>query len=566
MPSSRIPSPVPALPLLAAALLALAPGCGKDDAPATPPAKTTASGGGTKPSGPDAASSSVPKDPTFGAPLVVNGTSVPKEALRTYLVHSEVGLPYLETKKLEILVDQEIQRRRAEGEEVSGYVADPGQVDEAFEQAEADLAKEYPGQNFSLEEASPIKDLDLVRRNLELNQLFDKLFLPENPYEYPPITVAALNIAAKSELMVEQLRQGWDERQAAGEEEMPKDEQGQQFLNSLLRSMVLDHITATADIQYPGDGIPTEVALRVNGVDIPSQAIWAYISDQVAPIDVYRAKQWFVNTTLATEALKKSGEWLNDEEFQQLYKDEHEPYIDSPFSLERVAINFRKFPSINAYRTYYRIYNSYKRMIKDEITDDALKTRVDRLDLLIAGKIDADVILISAYDFRKREWKPDGWRKAEERAIDVVKKLAEGLSWDEALTTYSEFYDPPIPESQKAEAANLPRKNQGRFVQVGRNELMGFIQESEFQAFLDTASVTDFVFYEQEMGTTNNPLRGPYGYYIPKLHKRQLGARTIDLNSENHRTLLEQDLVIARLNRYIYDLRAAADIQGLDFY
>ncbi len=543
--------------LLTLPLVALLGGCGSGDGEGAGSSSSTKSSTSAK-----ATENRGPRDPVFGYPLIVDGKEISKQQLRSFLVNG-YGQPYLEYEKMQILIKEEIEARKAAGQDVSGLAVSEEEFQAALLDADKEVKKQFPLGDVSLSEVSPVKDMELFHAGLRQTLEFDKVFLPANPYEFGPITESALKAAANGdETLLENLRQTWDNQQAEGID--PEADKGYSFLKTFLRSMVQDHVYASADIRLPGDQIPDHLAMQINGTGIETDAIWEKIKDQVTPMDVYQAKQWFVNTTLAKQAVKDAGFWLDDDEFDRVYREEHDPYKDSPFSLERVALNFRKFPSISAYRTHYRLTQSYKRMIADELTTDALKTRIDRINLLIAGKVDADVILLSAYDFKNREWIEGGWEKAEERAVDVIQKLAEGLTWEDAVEQYSDFYDAPIPESAKESGQEVPRNNKGRFLQVSRNDFVNRLQESDYQTFLTSSSVADFIFFEQEMGSTHNPLEGPYGYYIPKVHKRVLHKETVNIEDDNHRTLLEQDLVTSRLNRFVWELRDESEIQGLE--
>jgi len=81
--------------------------------------------------------------------------------------------------------------------------------------------------------------------------------------------------------------------------------------------------------------------------------------------------------------------------------------------------------------------------------------------------------------------------------------------------------------------------------------------------FLTGNCVTDIMFFEQDVGTIENPIQGPYGYYIPRLIHR--GAPTLKLSAidAKSRPYLEQDYLTEQLRMYAQDLLAKAEVTGL---
>lgn len=510
-----------------------------------------------------------PDDPVFGEPLIIDGEVIPFEQIRRFLAMGEYGSPLIETKKHEIYIQQELDRREAAGEDISMFTVEESKIDDAIDELNTKLEEEYPEGGVSLDQAfptiKPTKNKEGFRSRLRITQLFDQVFLPDNPYELPAITITALDEAAPEAKMVENLKTAWDQQQAqaADDPESKKQADGMNFFKTMQRSLVLQHLEKNAVIEYPDDGLPDDVLLRVDGIDIKVDDVWPEVANLITSKDIEQAKKWLLNTTLAERALRASGNWIEGDEFDAVYKEVHDPYKDSPFSIERVALLYRKFPSLPAYRTYFRIYQSYKKSIADEITDDALRDRLDRLDLLLAGQVDVDIILLSAYDFAKGEWKENGWADAQARAEDVAKQLFDGKPWDDAVEEYSEFWDAPLPKSPEAQA-NVVRHNKGRYVAVKRNDLMRRLEESDYSTFLDSSSLTDHIFYGMEPGQPSNPLKGPYGYYIPLVKNRTLTARKASLDNETHRSLLEQDYVTARLNRFLWELKEKTSVYGIE--
>ena len=177
--------------------------------------------------------------------------------------------------------------------------------------------------------------------------------------------------------------------------------------------------------------------------------------------------------------------------------------------------------------------------------------------------VDADVILLSAFDFKRRQWKPDGWKEAGDRAQEVLRLLVEeGRPWDEVMDDFSDFYDPPKPKSMQG----LPDKslNKGRFRALPRNQLMGVLEESEYWQFLHGTTITDFVFFDQEESSTAAPMRGPYGWYIPRLLHRIQSPDQLVRDQESYMVMVEQDYIMTNLGKLTQELRTGSEIYGLE--
>ena len=262
------------------------------------------------------------------------------------------------------------------------------------------------------------------------------------------------------------------------------------------------------------------------------------------------------------QKLRESGHWIGDEEFEQLWKDEEEPYKDSPFNLQVVAVGFRKFPSIDAYRKYFRILKSFERYLGDEMTDEALTAHLDRANPMLGlGKVRADMILISSIDDKKARFRLDGWDSALARANECAEKLAGGMEWDEALEEYSDFRDGLVGQSNQGAAPPSIRK--GRFPLMHRNELVQRVGESDYWMFLTGTSVVDHVFFTQDVGQIDGPFQGVQGYYITRVVQRVPPPKPLSLENPSQRNLIDQDYLAVRLNEAAAEWLEGAEVVGL---
>ena len=90
-------------------------------------------------------------------------------------------------------------------------------------------------------------------------------------------------------------------------------------------------------------------------------------------------------TRLAKKALEEAEVYLDDDAYAERYADEHDEYKDSPFNKEALAVGFLKYPNVDAYKLHKRFLYCYEDLIADEITDDVLETRIDRMDFFIGA-------------------------------------------------------------------------------------------------------------------------------------------------------------------------------------
>jgi hypothetical protein len=547
--------------LLASLCLACSGGGEATDPAATSEAPADATSAAT--AGTEAAPSATTPQSVFGETLVVDGESVSEDELRRFFVMGSWGQALLESHKLQVLIDDEIDARIAAGAKAEDFYVKDEEIEAAIAEANAQLKKEFPdGEYETVDELSHYRK-DVMRDQIEQTQLFDRVFLPENPNEYPQITQDALAKGGQGTDFVEKLKEGYEIRQQQPQEQQP-DPQQRALFNTILRQMVMRHLFTTADIQEVQDGLPVDVAMRVNGKDIKVADIWSLIEENVSADDVTEAKLWFAKTKAMRNALRKSGHYIEDEEFAKVYEEHVGPYEDSPFSIPVIAIGFKKFPSMSAYVTYYRLSESYKRSIADEINDEALTAHLARANQLLGlAKVNCEVILCSAYDFKNRKWKENGWEQAADKAKEVVRQLVEDQRpWAETLEEHSEWWDQPLGKSQMGIAVQNSL-NKGRFGEKNRNELLQKMSESDYGLFVFGRSVTDSIFFDMEPGTIDGPFKGPRGYYIANLISRSAPSKPIDIGIEGQRSLVEQDYLTVRLNAFAEEALAAADVQGL---
>jgi hypothetical protein len=280
-------------------------------------------------------------------------------------------------------------------------------------------------------------------------------------------------------------------------------------------------------------------------------------------MDVLQSKQWLVNTMLLKKDLQASGNWLTDEEAYASYHAHSDPYKDSIFTIESVALMVKQFPSIERYAYHRRIQDSFERMRKP--SDEDLKKFGEYRSNKILGQVqvDADVILCSAWDFKGNSWKENGWLESENRMKDVLRLLVdEQRPWEELVERYSDYWEPPTPKSQRGQPDPENKTTKGRFRNIQRNSMLRELGENDYNIFLSGTSVTDFVFFDQEVGTLGQPMRGPLGWYLPRLIRRTKPPKRISMDEATQRDLVLDDYLTTELTNYAQELIKKHEVYG----
>lgn len=503
----------------------------------------------------------------LGGDLTVNGQVVREAEIRRELVYA-IGSAQLESQKLDVLIQEEIDRRVKAGEDAAKFAVSDEERTRLEKEAVDQMKSTYP----DIELDAILKGNFLTKegfyRTVSQTLRFDKVFLPDDPNAWPITTVNAIKANA-GEDFITRLKETQPEREKnLADGASPEQKQGQMMFKTIMRKMVIQSLNEGSDVKTASSGLPVDVAAMVNGKAIKVDDVYAVVNTLVTPSDVARTRKWIAKVTAVEQALRQAGKYLSEDEFRAAFAEHKAPYDQSPFKLDMIATAFKRFPSMDAYMRYFRLLKSYERMIAAELDDAHLGAHLEkRANLLLGlGRVNCEFILCSAYDFPKAKWKPDGWTQAEARSVEVAKELASagGDNWSAVLEKYSEFWDPPAPQGQVGSPAPTNTLNKGRFGLTNRNELLQKLSESEYLTFVEGSTIGDYVFFDQEAGTLGGPFRGPYGYYITRVTSRTPPQKTFSLAEPTQRDLVTQDYLAVRLAEFGQQVFEAADVKGLE--
>ena len=277
-------------------------------------------------------------------------------------------------------------------------------------------------------------------------------------------------------------------------------------------------------------------------------------------------------------------------------------FQSAQFNIGMVAVGNHQFPSIESYSDYYRILESHRRKIGPSIAApeeggiaEPLREHLVRANKIMGlGKVDCEVLLVSAYDFPSNKWIEDGWEMSEEMANwikDEIERNNQSYAeyrrmrmeaaaagedfnpqdapqamdphdfWSLLIDEYCGYWDPPQPETGRPGSA-VGYKQKGRFGERYRNDLQGMIGESPFAQFVSGQSITDHVFFDQQVGTIAGPFKGPHGYYLTKVMRRMPPTRPLNVADERHLGLLRDDYIPYSLIQYCEEALSTATVEG----
>ena len=478
-------------------------------------------------------------DPVLGAPVTIDGRPLEAGAIAGALCTGPFRERWLEVFRLEVVAEKERLRRLA---------ADP-------ENAELSrplrFLEERPFR-FVFEDVHTWKNLVFV-------DTLRELFTPVDPAAFPPATLA-LEDSPSGRRMLMQLRMLHEAR--AGEPGA-RIEEGERQLRELFLQEVLRSRLESLGLQEDPEQLEDGVCLEVGGVGLRLERLWPLVRGEVSPRDVLEAKKWLTNARVLETSFRSEGVWPSAAQRAAVRRSRIEAF-ETEEELER-SYRGMGFPSRERFLQYCQLANALFRREGNELTNEELAAHLrDRVSWMEAGSVDVDLLLVSAWDFEKRAWKPDGWEGAERRFEELLGELSEGRrSWVELLRESSDFPG-PIGLGRRKERG--PRALRGDYPGSLRthsyDHLMATLGESVYTRFVHGGSVTDLIFFELEEGRFGAPLAGSRGWMVPYLIERHPPIRRLvrsRVDSPRNRGIY----MSFRLIEYLEERIAECDIRGL---
>lgn len=460
----------------------------------------------------------------------VNGKQLnPLEVMReaVYLTGGKI----VEARVADFFILEEIQKRINSGQKTAAdYKISDEDVLVELAPMKADFESKNPGIDF----------WEVVRSQFGLNRetfleqrkqsmLFDRVFFPGNPKDWPDITKEAIKAQTQSEqgpMFIKQL-----EETTEGVDEKGNPKKLPEFWINMMRQFVQKGLRNWSDIRYASHGLPPELVLRVNDFEWRTQDAFTFIKKGIYVQDLERAMQEVAVREALKQELVAKNAFISDEEFQRRYEEYRQPYDTTPFTVEVIATRFKGYPCLEAFRARWRLIASFADLIAKETNDENLQAHADQFAAFFAdGQTSIDVIPFQGRNPRTGAWEPDGMDKAKARAEAVFAALEKKeMTFDAALSEVGEFF------------ANDEKR--GRLGFLPLNQLKQQLRENEFTQLHDGFSMSNFLFFEAEVGKTVGPIAGPDGYFIARVNARTPARRKIDVTNPKERELVQEDFI-----------------------
>lgn len=473
-------------------------------------------------------------------PLEVNGIQVdPLEVERQTLYR--VGQRQIREKLIEMIIDDQIRESIEEGtRKKAEFDVMEKDVQKSIEDQKKAFRDKYPDKDFysilQMQGVTPEEFVTMTRTTI----LFDKIFFPGAPKDWPDITKECITAAGGA--------QGADFMKKLEESVKPGQEVPPLFLR-ICRQWVLQKLEEWSDVRYASDGIPYNVCMMVNNKPWMTADAARVLALKIRPEDRANALTELALWTAVKGELIKAGSWLSDEEFKKEFEEYRKPYKNGPFTVKVMAMTFKGYPSFEVYKNRWRLERSYEHMIAKEINDDSLKAHLERANrFLNDGKLSVDLIRIPAWNDETGTWRRNGFKRARVEAQMVFDQIA----------------NKKLPfEAAKAEYSKWPShiEHQGFLGIKGLNELRQELEETEYSDFISGFSVANELFYKGEVGNVMGPLRGQKAYYIGLIASRTPPSGAMDLSDKNQRDLVKQDYLSYRFLNWANEIAGRTTVK-----
>lgn len=426
------------------------------------------------------------KTSIFGDPLYVNGKRVSDDQIKLHLIYGPCKM-MLELARVNVVIEDELRRRAADATEVElqrlaaekpfespdarkaawngefenqnrlmheKFAVTEDQLQSEIDRMVTDFKKNYPALNLDTEVARSYRNVDWYRHQLRQTILFDHVFLPENPEEWPVVTLESVR-ADSGQILIDDALQSFKDRTEMAvrynEDQIKKAEAakatGQEMeadhidiakedplYMTMMRDIVRIAVYRLVDFKTTMEGLPDTMALwaDTNGdgkpeLELKTEELWNQVKDTVSPTEIEEAKQWFVTAWSTRDRLEKEGFLPNRADSLALLKTKAGDLQNGIYDMEGMATGTYYFPSLDNYADYFWMMEGFRKLAEPQLkpgpageTPQALRDYFDRANKVMGlGQVDVEVMLVSAFDIGRFRWKPDGWTWAKNKAAEI---------------------------------------------------------------------------------------------------------------------------------------------------
>jgi len=476
----------------------------------------------------------------------VNGKVLPSGSLQRETVFL-AGNNLIELKILEFIVEEWKERMiKEEGKKESDFVVESKVVEAEIKKNLNEFAIKYPGLDFwevVRSQTGVAKHRYLRQRTVTM--VFDKVFMPGPADDWPMITAEAIKAGANGS----DGEQFWEGLKKNSKGPDGKNKEMPAFWMDMIRKMLVTQLKKWSDIKFPADGLPGDVVLEVNGRQWSTSDAFAQVKEGLFVQDMETAVGELVCREALRQELIKANAYLSTEAFREQFAEYRKQFDSTLFNTEMIARAFKGYPTLEAFRTRWRLMKSYEDMIAKEVNDDTLQAHAEKHKRFFAdGDVNVDVIAFLGRDVRSGAWQPNGMVAARKRAKEALAEIKSGKkTFDQTLESKGEFY--------------IQDKERGRLGGKSFNELRRSLRESEYTDLLTGFSLGYYVFYDAAVGKVLGPVRGTEAWYLVRINSRAPAKQPVSVKEDRTRDLVKQDFLTHRFLEWSKQVLAKAKLK-----
>ncbi|MFT4513901.1 MAG: hypothetical protein ACI91B_002607, partial [Planctomycetota bacterium] len=263
--------------------------------------------------------------------MKVNGQQLdPLQVMReaVYLA----GGKLVESKVANFFILEELKKQVESGQrKAEEFLVTEEQVLKELEPMQSEFQSKNPGINFwevVRTQYGLSKETFMEQRKESI--LFDRVFFPGAPKNWPEITKEAIKAQTQSDQgpkFLEQL-----EKATEGVDENGNPKKLPEFWVNMMRQFVQKGLRSWSDVRYASHGLPSETVLRVNDLEWSTQDAFNFVKKGLFVHDLERAMQEVAVREALRQELVSKGVFISDEEFASRYDTYREPYDSTPFT------------------------------------------------------------------------------------------------------------------------------------------------------------------------------------------------------------------------------------------
>lgn len=545
----------------------------------------------------------------FGTPTTVAGRQITDEMIQLWILYGPAR-DALEHAKLRWIIEREVaertqriaterlEERRAEQPFASREAEDAARrafvdsirrgletttldVADAVERESAnvlaDFAKRFPDLDAATELRRAKRSVELFREELRLARIFDRLFLPSDAAARPEAVVRALKASLKDQY--ERYAKPW----RAGDGTL--DPQYQQITRQAARDGLAQEMRFSTSLEGPSFSIALRADLDGDGKadrELTTAELWSAVAPTVASAEIEEARAYWTLVLATRSELEREGRLLSKAERDAAWETLRGQLSEFVPSLDVLAMVQERFPSTESYREFQGLLKSFRARVEPQlIAPDGGPSELLLADLprtqprLSGARVDAEVLLVSGYDFARAQWKPDGRAGAMRRASDLATALranaerwkqngghAQAASggapasvapdelWQRTLDEQSEWWDPPLPKDRATGTPDFERKNKGRFGPREWQELAELLETTRYEQWMRGAEIVDALLTKLPIGEVGGPYPMRWGACLVRVKSRGAGTREVDPKQSATHSVLALEFLDERFREY----------------